>query len=194
MFISSKQSCVKTAGYSHPTEPQCSYDPVEGLPLAPDIDPSEKIRELEEQVGKCVARVSVLYTNSLTCCKHVNTAQLSRKLKNKKTLDDSREGSLSPGNGFTPTHQRVSSDSQSPSAGYASVPAYGSEQEHRPSTSGSIVLPHASLEMNAMSVDRLVNNVSPEQNLARSGRTDPLKSLIRTGWNPELPDPAALER
>jgi hypothetical protein len=36
---------------SHPTEPQCSYDPVEGLPLAADADPLEKIRELEEQVG-----------------------------------------------------------------------------------------------------------------------------------------------
>ena len=36
---------------SHPTEPQCSYDPVEGLPLAPDADPLEKIKELEEQVG-----------------------------------------------------------------------------------------------------------------------------------------------
>jgi hypothetical protein len=36
---------------SHPTEPQCSYDPVEGLPLAADADPIEKIRELEEQVG-----------------------------------------------------------------------------------------------------------------------------------------------
>lgn len=40
----------------HPTEPQCSYDPVEGLPLAADADPIEKIRELEEQVG-----VSVYY-------------------------------------------------------------------------------------------------------------------------------------
>ncbi|KAI9460975.1 hypothetical protein BJY52DRAFT_1360887 [Lactarius psammicola] len=38
-------------GYVHPTEPQCSYDPVEGLPLAPDADPIEKIRELEEQVA-----------------------------------------------------------------------------------------------------------------------------------------------
>lgn len=37
---------------SHPTEPQCSYDPVEGLPLAADADPIEKIRELEEQVGE----------------------------------------------------------------------------------------------------------------------------------------------
>ena len=36
---------------SHPTEPQCSYDPVEGLPLAADSDPLDKIRELEEQVG-----------------------------------------------------------------------------------------------------------------------------------------------
>ncbi len=36
---------------SHPSEPQCSYDPVEGLPLAADADPIEKIRELEEQVG-----------------------------------------------------------------------------------------------------------------------------------------------
>jgi len=36
---------------SHPTEPQCSYDPVEGLPLSADADPIEKIRELEEQVG-----------------------------------------------------------------------------------------------------------------------------------------------
>jgi hypothetical protein len=36
---------------SHPTEPQCSYDPVEGLPLAPDIDPLEKIKDLEDQIG-----------------------------------------------------------------------------------------------------------------------------------------------
>lgn len=35
---------------SHPTEPQCSYDPVEGLTLAPDIDPIEKIKQLEDQV------------------------------------------------------------------------------------------------------------------------------------------------
>lgn len=37
-------------GYAHPTEPQCNYDPVEGLPLAPDADPLEKIRALEEQI------------------------------------------------------------------------------------------------------------------------------------------------
>jgi hypothetical protein len=35
---------------SHPTEPQCSYDPVEGLTLAPDTDPVEKIKDLEDQI------------------------------------------------------------------------------------------------------------------------------------------------
>ncbi|KAG5648071.1 hypothetical protein DXG03_007106 [Asterophora parasitica] len=36
---------------SHPSEPQCSYDPVEGLTLAPDTDPLEKIKQLEEQIS-----------------------------------------------------------------------------------------------------------------------------------------------
>lgn len=38
-------------GYAHPTEPQCSYDPVEGLTLAPDTDPIEKIKQLEDQIS-----------------------------------------------------------------------------------------------------------------------------------------------
>ncbi|TEB39284.1 hypothetical protein FA13DRAFT_1656590 [Coprinellus micaceus] len=38
-------------GYAHPTEPQCSYDPVEGLTLAPDTDPLDKIRQLEDQIA-----------------------------------------------------------------------------------------------------------------------------------------------
>ena len=39
-------------GYAHPTEPQCQYDPIEGLTLSESVNPSEKIRELEEQVGE----------------------------------------------------------------------------------------------------------------------------------------------
>lgn len=34
----------------HPSEPQCSYDPVEGLPIAPEVDPIERMRLLEEQI------------------------------------------------------------------------------------------------------------------------------------------------
>ncbi|PFH54563.1 hypothetical protein AMATHDRAFT_134575 [Amanita thiersii Skay4041] len=39
-------------GYAHPPEPQCSYDPVEGLTLAPDTDPVERIKQLEEQISQ----------------------------------------------------------------------------------------------------------------------------------------------
>ena len=59
---------------SHPTEPQCSYDPVEGLPLAPDADPLEKIKELEEQVGAflyCCLSLTVLIC--LCSCTHEET-------------------------------------------------------------------------------------------------------------------------
>ncbi|KAF9532019.1 hypothetical protein CPB83DRAFT_848197 [Crepidotus variabilis] len=38
-------------GYVHPTEPQCSYDPVDGLNLAPETDPLSKIKELEDQIS-----------------------------------------------------------------------------------------------------------------------------------------------
>ncbi|KAF9787342.1 hypothetical protein BJ322DRAFT_1054850 [Thelephora terrestris] len=39
-------------GFVHPTEPQCAYDPVDGLPLAPDTGPLEKIKALEEQLNQ----------------------------------------------------------------------------------------------------------------------------------------------
>ncbi|KAI0932008.1 hypothetical protein AcV5_004643 [Taiwanofungus camphoratus] len=45
-------------GYAHPTEPQCSYDPVEGLPIAPDVDPVEKIRVLEEQISQLKSQLN----------------------------------------------------------------------------------------------------------------------------------------
>lgn len=44
-------------GYAHPPEPQCTYDPVEGLNLAPDVDPLDKIRQLEEQISKYTVRL-----------------------------------------------------------------------------------------------------------------------------------------
>lgn len=44
-------------GYEHPAEPQCVYDPVDGLNLASDTDPVEKIRLLEEEVSKLKAQI-----------------------------------------------------------------------------------------------------------------------------------------
>ncbi|KNZ71447.1 Zinc finger transcription factor YRR1 [Termitomyces sp. J132] len=60
-------TCVRTwqnlisvpapVGYAHPTEPSCSYDPVEGLTLAPDVDPLEKIKQLEDQISHLKSRL-----------------------------------------------------------------------------------------------------------------------------------------
>jgi hypothetical protein len=44
-------------GYTHPTEPSCMYDPVEGLRLAPNTDPSEKIKDLEDQIAQLRERL-----------------------------------------------------------------------------------------------------------------------------------------
>ncbi|KAL0951067.1 hypothetical protein HGRIS_007805 [Hohenbuehelia grisea] len=44
-------------GYAHPSEPQCSYDPVEGLTLSPDTNPVEKIKQLEEEVSQLKNRL-----------------------------------------------------------------------------------------------------------------------------------------
>jgi hypothetical protein len=37
---------------SHPAEPQCSYDPTENLILAPDTDPIEKMKNLENEISE----------------------------------------------------------------------------------------------------------------------------------------------
>ncbi|VDC01900.1 unnamed protein product [Peniophora sp. CBMAI 1063] len=158
-------------GYQHPVEPQCSYDPVEGLPLAPDIDPQDKIRELEEQVS-----------------------QLKRKLKGSKNgLDRDGSGSPSSSHTYSPSQQHAARSSPlSPSSGNGGLP---SDFNPRPNaTTSPISLPHVSLGLSPMSVDRLINDDNNVMNINRSARSDSLKSLIHLGWNPELPEPATLER
>ncbi|KAJ7631002.1 hypothetical protein FB45DRAFT_793800 [Roridomyces roridus] len=51
-------------GYAHPPEPQCSYDPVDGLTLAPDTDPVEKIRQLELQIAQLKSKLHDKQSNS----------------------------------------------------------------------------------------------------------------------------------
>ncbi|KAI0051672.1 hypothetical protein FA95DRAFT_1511631 [Auriscalpium vulgare] len=159
-------------GYVHPTEPQCSYDPVEGLPLAPDVDPLDKIKELEELV-----------------------AQLQRKVKASATASPSSR-SVSPSR-FRPQtgHGRSFSASSPPnplSASTAYSPGYDGQSS---GSLPSIALPQASLDVNAMSIDRMIHSESPELHSNHSAlRSDPLTSLIHSGWNPDLPEPTVLER
>ncbi|KAI6047554.1 hypothetical protein EDC04DRAFT_3100931 [Pisolithus marmoratus] len=77
-------------GYAHPAEPQCVYDPVDGLALSPDTDPIEKIRLLEEEVSKLKIQLqeqniparspgpSMSRRNSYGLCRPGSTATLSR--------------------------------------------------------------------------------------------------------------------
>ncbi|KIJ68347.1 hypothetical protein HYDPIDRAFT_173098 [Hydnomerulius pinastri MD-312] len=60
-------------GYAHPSEPQCVYDPVDGLTLSPDTDPIEKIRMLEEEVSKL--KIQLQEHNSTASVSPVRHAQ-----------------------------------------------------------------------------------------------------------------------
>jgi hypothetical protein len=163
----------------HPTEPQCSYDPVEGLPLAADADPIEKIRELEEQVG-----VSIYYRPWSTV--HFRVATLSRKLK-------SHRGSVSPSRSVSPNHLRPPSHHINHSPLSATITL---SPEFEPC--GIATTPNAwgdaSLDPNAMPSSKSTPHMgSPGVVSPRPPHSDALSGLIHSGWNPDLPEPAVLD-
>jgi len=162
---------------SHPTEPQCSYDPVEGLPLAPDADPFERIKELEEQVG------ALLYNGPYPIVLTSSLATLTRKLK-------SRRGSISPSRSRSPNHLRPPSShyiNQSPSSVTVTL-----SPELEPS---GIATPNQWSETpNAVPSSKSPHTGSPGLVSSQPGRnSDALSGLIYSGWNPDLPEPAVLD-
>ncbi|KAI0271381.1 hypothetical protein BC834DRAFT_922196 [Gloeopeniophorella convolvens] len=169
-------------GYAHPTEPQCSYDPVDGLPLAPEIDPLDKIKELEEQVGTSVARSR--RWSPLT----PPSALLKRKLK-------SQRDSASPSPSQSPNHLHPPSNHRRTHSASTSTAGFSPELE--PCTAVSHPngpLSQAVLNSSAMSSERLMHSESPEMHPSQPGLpTNPLSGLIYSGWNPDLPEPADLD-
>ena len=161
---------------SHPTEPQCSYDPVEGLPLAPDADPLEKIKELEEQVG-AYTQVNRVHTLSSIC-----SATLTKKLR-------AQRDSLSPSRSHSPNYLRPPSSHhphQSPSSGSVTL---SPDLEPCGIATPSPWL-HAAVDPNPVPS----GSGSPEVRSFQTGRTsDSLSGLIYSGWNPDLPEPAVLD-
>jgi hypothetical protein len=165
--------------YSHPAEPQCSYDPVEGLPLAPDTDPLEKIKQLENEI--CAAPYYILPKNTdlLTIFK---PAHLKSRLYDQQGLP----GSVSPNRPHSNTSNASLRDplTHSPSA--------------QPDVA-SISLPHAALSMpnvaDAHTVslrDQYGNSESHALNSSPGPGLDNFMDLLFLGWNPDLPDPATL--
>lgn len=122
------------------------------------------------------------------------SAQLKRKLKGGKSgLDRDGSGSPSSSHTYSPSQQHAARSSPlSPSA--ANGAGLSDYNPRTNATTSPISLPHVSLGLSPMSVDRLINDDNNVMNIHRSARSDSLKSLIHLGWNPELPEPATLER
>ncbi|EPQ60721.1 hypothetical protein GLOTRDRAFT_68601 [Gloeophyllum trabeum ATCC 11539] len=161
-------------GYVHPTEPQCSYDPVEGLPLAPEIDPAERIRQLEEEVVRLKRRLSEggLRETSNFAASSLSPSHSPRVLHGRPRSSLSRASN----GGMTPDMSALAGPS-------------------------GIALPHASLNMISSipsgSPDMSIrsDSGSPELRTVRCrglSSAESLTDLIHAGWNPDLPEPPLL--
>lgn len=137
---------------------------MDGLPLAPDVDPLEKIRQLEDQV----CRYFLVYKDNHAS--HPNVAQLKTKLFEQQNL-------------ATPVTSGHSTSHPPSMPGISDVPG--------------ISLPHASLSMmnliNRESGDLRSESKSPDAHSAKgNGTSESFMDLLFLGWNPDLPDPQAL--
>jgi hypothetical protein len=148
---------------------------VEGLTLAPETDPLEKIKVLEEQI--CTRSLALNHKSTEILLK----AQLRNKLYDQQMR-------------FSPnqSHHPSSYSDLSTSAVYQHAP---STITH-PTFTG-ISLPHVSLDMNPTSSggpdSRIRNeNGSQEAQSINSKNSDPFMDLFFSGWNPDLPDPPLL--
>jgi hypothetical protein len=142
-------------GYTHPPEPRCSYDHVEGLSLAPDTDPAERVRELEEEIS-----------------------QLKQKLYERQS-----SRSASPGQGLA----RRNSATQRTVTPPSSSSGHSSELSNVPlrrASFGAVV--EAAQKCHATNFDGVTG--SPH---SRASDND-LSELMFSGWEPDLPNPAAL--
>ena len=163
---------------SHPPEPQCSYDPVEGLPIAPDVDPAERIRALEEQIcGSFYCALLVLKVFVDRACE----AQLKSQLHESRTYNSR---SASPSRHFTSGHRPGTSVST------------GRSPDSSPHDNG-ISLPHASLDLGsgaaANSPRSVYRGSTGSPDVLHGSNGDQYMDMLFSGWDPDLPDPATLE-
>ncbi|OJT03012.1 hypothetical protein TRAPUB_6355 [Trametes pubescens] len=152
-------------GTRHPTEPQCSYDPVEGLPIAPNVEPSERIRMLEEQISQLKSQLNEQ--------RHYDSRSVSPRRTHISHHSSHRMASGSS-NGQTPEH--------SPNGGGIILPHASLDAVHHlsPDSTGSMARNSTS---------------SPELRHGNQQHVmpDPLLDMLFAGWDPDLPDPDTLD-
>ncbi|KAL1951612.1 hypothetical protein VTO73DRAFT_761 [Trametes versicolor] len=151
-------------GYAHPTEPQCSYDPVEGLPIAPNVEPSERIHMLEEQISQLKSQLNEQ--------RHYDSRSASPRRAHISHHGGHRMASGSS-SGQTPEH--------SPNGGGIILPHASLDAVHHlsPDSTGS-------LARNSTSSPELRHG---NQHVV----PDPLMDMLFAGWDPDLPDPDTLD-
>lgn len=154
-------------GYAHPAEPQCSYDPVEGLTLAPDTDPMAKIKLLEDEIS-----------------------QLKNRLFEQASM--SRSSSSSPGHLRNSPGQKHAyfASGQSLDNGGLSSPHMMANTISLPQAAMEI----ASLLSTDSPETRLRSQSDSPEMSGMRGRSGPdvFMDLLFSGWNTDLPDPLVL--
>jgi len=149
--------------HSHPSEPQCSYDPVDGLTLAPDTDPVEKIKQLEDEI--CASALSLAFL-----CLTPAVATLKAQL-----FEQSMTATIHSNDAQHPHGSRRDSD-----AGNIALPQ------------ASLALMNLIATDHPDTRFRSASNSPELRNVSVKTSADPFMDLLFSGWNPDLPDPATL--
>ncbi|KAF5355639.1 hypothetical protein D9756_003845 [Leucocoprinus leucothites] len=150
-------------GYAHPTEPQCSYDPVEGLTLAPETDPLEKIRHLEDEVSRLKNQ---LFEKEQALSRSITPNQHQANL-----------GKLSPTSQTSPGPSSLTRPTSS---------ASGISLPQASITMMNLITPDSPQQQVRS------DSGSPDLSTAPKSGSDPFMDLLFSGWNPDLPDPNTL--
>jgi hypothetical protein len=147
---------------------------VEGLKLAPDIDPIEKIKDLEAQIGKFKTFLNTNIEGS-----H-GTALLRNKLY---------EHQIAPGSSATPSNLINLITSPTPLAS-SSANRQGSDVGGKSLTHSSLALAEVITPESLETQFRSTSGSPDFQNgIKPSGA---FVDLLFSGWDPDLPDPNTL--
>ncbi|KAF8527976.1 hypothetical protein BU17DRAFT_81209 [Hysterangium stoloniferum] len=167
----------------HPTEPTCTYDPVEGLKLLPEVaeDASERIRLLENQISDLKYKL-----------------QEAQSQQPQRRVQQQAQHQIYFPHGDASSSQPVAS--LSPPERPPSSSLYHSPSP--PQTHSSIVLPQASLSISpdsrGQSRENIANDLTgydaQQSSIQHTMEPDPFMDLLFLGWNPDLPEPVILTR